>query len=155
MIQVDGNLYRGPFTDPAVLKAAGVSYVICLQTPGDRVFQGVYSEDVLEGQYGITLKHYPLSDVFFPKPEQFQLLRTFIAVLTPHGKLFVHCTAGVDRTGVVIADHRVLVQGWSPNAAILEMENLGFHKYIYFWWEDRLRSKWKSECGRIGAEAKL
>jgi DSP-PTPase phosphatase fused to NAD+ Kinase len=39
--------------------------------------------------------------------------------------VFVSCRAGVDRTGIIAAAYRVLVQGWSRRKAIAEMDR--FH----------------------------
>jgi len=41
--------------------------------------------------------------------------------------LFVHCQRGVDRTGVIVALHRIFAEHWSPAAAREEMLCLGFH----------------------------
>lgn len=43
--------------------------------------------------------------------------------------VFVHCTEGVDRTGIVIAAFRVLVQKWTPKAAYDEWVAMGSHHY--------------------------
>ncbi|HUV86117.1 MAG TPA: hypothetical protein VMX79_03305, partial [bacterium] len=47
--------------------------------------------------------------------------------------VFVHCHAGVDRTGFVVAAYRVKVEGWTPEKAYEEMARLGFHSFL-FWW---------------------
>lgn len=39
--------------------------------------------------------------------------------------ILISCRAGVDRTGVIAAAYRMLVQGWSAQAAISDMD--GFH----------------------------
>ena len=46
--------------------------------------------------------------------------------------LLVHCLHGSDRTGLVCATYRVLVQGWSKEDAIEEMVlgDFGFHAYF-------------------------
>jgi protein tyrosine/serine phosphatase len=41
--------------------------------------------------------------------------------------VFVHCSRGVDRTGVVAAVYRMEVDGWSKAEAEAEMEAFGFH----------------------------
>lgn len=40
--------------------------------------------------------------------------------------VFVHCQHGADRTGVMVACYRVVVQGWSQQEAIAEMTRGGF-----------------------------
>ena len=42
--------------------------------------------------------------------------------------VFVHCSVGVDRTGVVVAVYRMEVDGWSEAEAEAEMEAFGFHE---------------------------
>jgi protein tyrosine/serine phosphatase len=41
--------------------------------------------------------------------------------------VFVHCQHGADRTGVMCAAYRVIVQGWSKQQAIDEMTKGGFN----------------------------
>ncbi len=41
--------------------------------------------------------------------------------------VLVHCRAGADRTGVMCAVYRVVVQGWSKPDAIREMTRGGYH----------------------------
>jgi hypothetical protein len=43
-----------------------------------------------------------------------------------NGSVLVHCQRGADRTGVVMAMYRVVVQGWTKDKAIAEMEQGGF-----------------------------
>jgi protein tyrosine/serine phosphatase len=42
--------------------------------------------------------------------------------------VFVHCKAGSDRTGVVVAVYRVMEQRWPPEQAALELPRFGFHE---------------------------
>lgn len=42
--------------------------------------------------------------------------------------VFVHCTLGKDRTGVVVAVYRMEVEGWSEAEAEAEMDAFGFHE---------------------------
>ncbi|MGA9753397.1 MAG: tyrosine-protein phosphatase [Acidobacteriota bacterium] len=41
--------------------------------------------------------------------------------------VFVHCQHGSDRTGVMVAAYRVVVQDWDPALAEAELPNFGFH----------------------------
>jgi protein tyrosine/serine phosphatase len=41
--------------------------------------------------------------------------------------LMVHCQHGADRTGALVALYRIVVQGWSKEKAVLEMNQGGYH----------------------------
>jgi tyrosine-protein phosphatase SIW14 len=48
------------------------------------------------------------------------------------GKVFVHCTHGADRTGIVMALWRMVEQDWTAEQAMAEMRNGGFHFHELF-----------------------
>jgi protein tyrosine/serine phosphatase len=50
-----------------------------------------------------------------------------IASNTNNLPLFVHCQRGADRTGMVCAMYRIVICGWTKDAAIQEMKEGGFH----------------------------
>lgn len=43
--------------------------------------------------------------------------------------VLVHCAAGAQRTGGVVACYRVLMQGWSTDNAVAEMQSYGFRPH--------------------------
>ncbi len=54
-------------------------------------------------------------------PETEDVVRAMKVILTPeYQPVFVHCQAGKDRTGLVVAVYRILVDGWSVEDAIAE-----------------------------------
>lgn len=61
-------------------------------------------------------------------------LERLVMALPQHDLLF-HCEHGQDRTGLVMAIRRVLLQQWSVEDAEAEMLNLGFHKSLHGLWE--------------------
>lgn len=42
--------------------------------------------------------------------------------------VYVHCKAGQNRTGFVIATYRMVYQGWTPEEAVREMRIFGFYR---------------------------
>ena len=41
--------------------------------------------------------------------------------------LMIHCAHGADRTGAMVALYRVVVQGWTKEQAVREMNQGGYH----------------------------
>jgi len=63
-------------------------------------------------------------------PEDEDIVKFLRIVTTPALQpVLVHCQHGSDRTGTMIAVYRIAIQGWSKEAAILEMTQggYGFH----------------------------
>jgi hypothetical protein len=64
---------------------------------------------------------------------------TFLRVVTDKGSqpVLVHCAQGSDRTGMMVAIYRIVVQGWSKDDALKEMVEggYGFHAF----WQDLVR----------------
>jgi hypothetical protein len=54
--------------------------------------------------------------------------RALVALCDPnHWPIFVHCTHGQDRTGLLVGEFRVRMQGWSITQAWDEMIRQGYH----------------------------
>lgn len=53
-----------------------------------------------------------------------------MAIDPERAPIFVHCLHGADRTGMVVAAYRVVVQGWPKEEALREMTlgEYGFHE---------------------------
>jgi tyrosine-protein phosphatase SIW14 len=60
-----------------------------------------------------------------PKDDYFAKFLTLLRD-NPDKKIFVHCHAGVDRTGMMIASYRMAEQGWTAAEALREMQAFGF-----------------------------
>jgi protein tyrosine/serine phosphatase len=76
---------------------------------------------------GMTYKRIP-SNAGKVEPAK---IREFLSTVTSApGPVFVHCKEGRDRTGLEVAMYRILVQGWTREAAV---EELRAHGYNRFW----------------------
>lgn len=103
----------------ATLKAMGVRTVLNLRTRhGER--------EAVEAA-GMRYVEIPMS---FLKNVDPAAVRKVLAVMTDPANqpVFVHCSRGVDRAGVVMAVYRMDVDGWSEAEAEAEMEAFGFHE---------------------------
>ncbi|OQR35469.1 protein tyrosine phosphatase [Pseudomonas sp. Bc-h] len=67
----------------------------------------------------------PLQTVHVDDADMIQSLRA-IRTAQEKGPVLIHCKHGLDRTGLVAAMYRIVVQGWSKQAALDEMEHGGF-----------------------------
>jgi protein tyrosine phosphatase (PTP) superfamily phosphohydrolase (DUF442 family) len=99
------------------LKAMGIETVINLRS---------FSSD--RGEIGNTGLGYEQIYMKAWHPERKEVMR-FLQILTNEKRqpeLF-HCKHGADRTGMMCAVYRIVVQGWSKEAAIAEMEQGGYN----------------------------
>ncbi|MCB9655052.1 MAG: dual specificity protein phosphatase family protein [Deltaproteobacteria bacterium] len=118
--RVSDVLYRGAQPDDDAgfveLKRLGIKTVVNL-----RAFHSDRSETAAQdlGYEHISMKAW--------HPEDEDVVR-FLQIVTDPTKapIFVHCQHGADRTGVMTAIYRIIVEGWSKEAAIEEMTRGGF-----------------------------
>jgi protein tyrosine phosphatase (PTP) superfamily phosphohydrolase (DUF442 family) len=75
-------------------------------------------------------------------PERQDIVR-FLKIVTDPSRapVLVHCLHGADRTGTMSAIYRIVVQGWSKEAAVREMTDGGYNFHALFgnlpkWIED-------------------
>ena len=146
--QVSPVLYRGarPTREGvAELARMGVKTIIDFQTSLDRPI----AEDDVSGT-GIELIHIGFNAWH---PEHNDVVR-FLKLATDESKqpVFMHCRHGSDRTGMMCAIYRIVVEGWTKDQAIAEMTDgdFGFHPI----WQDLLYyiraldvEKLKAQCG--------
>jgi hypothetical protein len=116
---VNANLYRGGKPEGSGfgrLKAMGVNTVVDLG-------YWFFEVDNLSDRQ-LSYVHIPFYTWRANDAQVMQFLR--IATDRSRGTVYVHCRKGADRTGFMCAVYRVVVQGWSRDAAIAEMTQGGF-----------------------------
>ncbi|HEY8560550.1 MAG TPA: tyrosine-protein phosphatase [Pyrinomonadaceae bacterium] len=120
--QMDERFYRGAQPLPGdfqSLKDLGVNTVIDLRNdPTD------YEKSAVES-LGMKYINIPMSGWKYPKSkyiEQFLQLMNDSAT----GTVYVHCKAGIHRTGVAGAVYRFTKYGWDYDKAYKEMKNYNF-----------------------------
>lgn len=123
--QMDDRFYRGaqPLPDDyQALKDLGIKTVIDLRNdPTD------YEKSAVEA-LGMKYINIPMSGWKYPKDAQIK--EFMVLVDNPEtGKFFVHCKAGIHRTGVAGAVYRFEDYGWNYDQAYKEMK-----KYNFTWW---------------------
>ena len=62
-------------------------------------------------------------------PESEDVIDFLHVVTDPQNQpVFIHCRSGEDRTGMMVAVYRIVVQGWSKADALAEMKRMGFNE---------------------------
>jgi protein tyrosine phosphatase (PTP) superfamily phosphohydrolase (DUF442 family) len=79
---------------------------------------------------GVVFKRYPLYTWDIEEKDILAVLR--ILNDPANQPILVHCTHGADRTGLMMASYRMIVQNWSKQAAIAEMKQ-GEYEYHVIW----------------------
>lgn len=120
--QMDERYYRGAqpeIDDYQSLKNLGVKTVIDLRNdPTD------YEKGAVEA-LGMKYVNIPMSGWKSPKDRDVQ---SFLDLLNnpETGTVYVHCKAGIHRTGITAAVYRFTKYGWDYNTAYKEMKNYNF-----------------------------
>lgn len=144
--QVRPGLWRSaqPVTlaDWQYLASQGITKVVKLNFPTE-------GSDDLAAQTGIsviTLSIQPEGDKnlidnikdTFVQPNK-QALAAGLSVVRTGDVVLVHCSHGHDRTGLFVGLVRVLLDGWTKDAAYKEMLEMGFHPELLglqIFWEE-------------------
>ncbi|MEQ1878762.1 MAG: tyrosine-protein phosphatase [Bdellovibrionia bacterium] len=134
--QVTKQIFRGGQPDTRAeydfLKSNGIKTIINLRNDGE------YEKSIAQ-QYGFGFKWFPMSAYQAPSQQMVEAALTAMndPALQP---VFVHCLHGKDRTGMMIAIHRVVYQRWPQRAAYNEMISFGFNRafapllYTFYKW---------------------
>lgn len=148
--QVSTNLYRS--AQPTAqgmqnLQQAGIETVVNLRS--------FHSDRDEIGTTGLGYEHIYMKAWH---PERKEVVRFLQIVTNPkRTPVLVHCQHGADRTGAMCALYRVVVQGWTKEAAIREMTEggFGFHEVwanLPRWIADLDMASIKREAGMETAE---
>ncbi len=125
--RVNPQLYRGgepKKTGWEKLKSLGIKSIVNLEEKGP----GDSNEKLTAESLEIKVYYLPLS--LYTVPSEEQVLMFLGIVLTPENQpVFIHCNNGRDRTGVMIAMYRVIVDGWTIKNAYGEATSLGYWPY--------------------------
>ena len=119
--QVDNALWRGAAPTAAgyeALAANGVTTVIDLRAEDD-----IHVDDALLNRLGINRVHLPMRDG--QSPTEAQVDRFLSAVEGSGGRAFVHCGAGVGRTGTMSAAYLVKTGQATPSEALKRNLSVG------------------------------
>jgi tyrosine-protein phosphatase SIW14 len=125
--QMDSNFYRGAQPDPddyQSLKNLGVKTVVDLQdSPTD------YEKKTVEA-LGMKYVNIPMSGMGTPKMSD---INTFLALFDnpDTGAVYLHCAAGIHRTGVLGAAYRYKKSGWDYDKVYKEMKNYNFSAGLF------------------------
>ena len=122
------RLFRGaqPTSDGfAQLKGLGVDTVVRLSL-GE---EGSAAEKGVVESLGMRFVNLPWSSVHLPTSDQVVEFLTLVRE-HPEQRIFVHCKAGSDRTGVMVALYRITIDHWTTDQAIDEMK--AFHYRQFF-----------------------
>jgi tyrosine-protein phosphatase SIW14 len=121
--RMNDRLYRGAQPTAAGfarLRDMGVQTVVRLSL-GE---EGSAAERSVVESLGMRFVNLPWSSVHDPNADQVLAFLTLMKE-DPDRRVFVHCKAGADRTGVFVALYRIAFDHWTPARAIDEMK--AFH----------------------------
>ena len=130
--QVAPGLYRGAEPNERCLDhlaKLGIRTVVSLRDDEEASEDERTQTSVL----GIRYVNLPMSGI--DRPSVAQVQRVLAVVCRPENQpVFVHCKRGRDRTGVIVAAHRMSHEGWPAERAMQEAKSFGLA-----WWQFRMK----------------
>jgi hypothetical protein len=133
--KVTEGVFRGPQPkepgDWSALMDLGIKYSLDLETGSHFLKDGLPLEEQLKAQgCGIKTLCHPLGEFLPPNRKELELA---VGVMASFQPIYVHCKAGVDRTGMVCAFYECVMKIRSRKEAITNMKKMGMHVW-YYWW---------------------
>lgn len=128
----EGSIYRSGQLHPALVKSTLADNDIDLivnmnRWRLDKPEQA--AEEAVADELAIEKQRYPMLGDGTGDPEQYVLALVRLEQAVDDGeRVLVHCTAGSQRTGAVIALYRTLLQGRPTIEAVEEMESYDFDR---------------------------
>jgi len=122
--RVEPDLYRSARPESAgfqELEKLGVKAVLDVESPADEA-----------AARGTSLKLYHVPMSAFGLQDESVLAAMRILSDPANRPIVIHCQHGADRTGAMMALYRVVVEGWSKDDAIKEMNAGGYHHSSWF-----------------------
>ncbi|HEU4795693.1 MAG TPA: tyrosine-protein phosphatase [Pyrinomonadaceae bacterium] len=131
--QVNERLYRSAQPHKGGIKRLqelGINTIINLRGASDRT-----RAQEAEAR-ALGLNYFTLSLPNWGRPKDARVARILEIISAPeNGRVLIHCRSGVDRTGMIVALHRMQNEGWTSNDALAEAERNGMRR-IQFWMRD-------------------
>lgn len=140
LFQMSPTLYRSALPDRgavALLEKLKVDTVINFLPEADSTW--LSTPGITQIQLPYRTNHVDDSDVL-------KALRT-IQTAEAKGPVLMHCKHGSDRTGLMAAMYRVVVQGWSKEDALNEMTQGGFGDSTHF--KDGVRYMMQADVDKL------
>lgn len=140
LYQMTPTLYRSALPDSgavSLLKKLNVATVINFLPESDSSW--LSTPDITQVQLPYRTNHV----------DDAQVLKALRAIQTAesHGPVLMHCKHGSDRTGLIAAMYRVVVQGWSKEDALSEMTQGGFGDSTHF--KDGVRYMMQADADKL------
>lgn len=112
------------------LRELGITTVVNLRGTSTRT-----KADEAEAR-ALGLNYFNVALPNWGRPQDTRVARVLEIIEAPEsGKVLIHCKDGVDRTGMIVALHRMTYEGWTTEQALAEAERSGMRR-IQFWMRD-------------------